>query len=250
MSRVTALRDELTMGLRRRLPERAPSPVLTVTAVAAVAGLIATTVSLSAFPIPGAVPVGLAAPPSGQSTRSQRPTPPSDWSPPALPATFSCATPVRVVLDPDGGGAALHGDVRAAITAVSQASRRPIVDAGISPGATSAPHQAQTIVVSVVPDNSFFPGSDTANALAVGGDSYSDGVIHDGYVEIAANTMPPRGDVAGGVRPLLAHELMHALGVDVHSTSPNDLMYPSLSPRQRLIFGAGDLRALAAVGCP
>jgi hypothetical protein len=254
VSRLTGHRPEITADVLARLPERLPSsaPVALLAAAGAVtaavltwAGAIDSTMpSVEAFPpstdgsLPGAGPPAATAPPA------------SDWYTERPPAVFPCTVPVRVVLDPGRGGTLLEDDLRVTVSAVAHASGRPIVYAGLEDPAPAGSPPAQTVVVTVVPDNTAFAGTGHESALAVGGDSYRAGVIHDGYVQIAEDTMPARGDVAGGLRPLLAHELMHALGVGTHSSSTNDLMYPSLSPGQRLVFGAGDLRALAAVGCP
>lgn len=247
MNLLAAQRTELAMELRSRLPEQLPPrATMSVVAVLAAPLLAAAFWSLPLLTADVSRPDVLT---PGSGPAAGAPLPNSDWFPTSIPAVYPCDEPVRVVLDPDGGGPAVEDDLRIVVDALAQASGRHIVYAGSDRGASDVPEPAQTIVITTVPDSSAFEGAGHDDALAVGGIVRRDGVVHHGFVMLAADTLPPPGDVPGGLRPLLAHELMHALGVDTHSSSPHDLMYPALRSQQRLVFGDGDLRALAAVGC-
>jgi hypothetical protein len=234
--------DELTAAVRDELPETETGKR------AAAAGVLVVGAALTV----GALVVGLL--PATQVAVATTPTmaspspsvteeiPASDWTPPPQEYVFAC-DPIGVVLDPDMGGDVLAPDVQAAVSAVGAAAGRELFFVGT--GSTEAV-PPQTITVALVPTAADF-GPGHADALAVGGYTATGGVIRSGHVEIAADTLPPSGDVAGGARVVLAHELAHALGVG-HSSDPDDVMFPTLDRTRSLVFGEGDLRALGQVG--
>jgi hypothetical protein len=169
-----------------------------------------------------------------------------------VPPAPRCGQQVVVLYNQSGADRPVEGDLRAAARLLSEGSGREIRYGGLTTARSSAavpPQPAAVVVVRWVARPAALPGRPGSDTVAVGGATTAGGRLVRGDVVLAAGTSVAPGATAGGGQVLLEHELMHALGVSQHSTSPADVMYPSLLPTKGPALGPGDLRALSRTGC-
>lgn len=190
--------------------------------------------------VPPAVPPTAAAPSDG-------------WTPEPPAARFSCARPIFVLHNPAGAPADVEQDVQRSVAAVAEATGRLIRYGGTTDarrGLDVTRPDAPAVVISWVADVADLDGASSPTTIAVGSSSRQDDRLVAGDVELAADAVPPTGSGPGELEVVLRHELAHAVGVDQHSTDPEDVLYPYLLTAKDPTWGPGDLAALAAVGCP
>lgn len=174
------------------------------------------------------------------------------WPPSTWPATFTCAHPVTVFYNPSRAPEPAAPDLTHAVAVLAAASHRALLYGGQTQATDSGQLSTPTrpaILVRWVPTPAELPGSPTADTLAVGGGVSEGTRLLSGYVDIAAQGHVPDGSGPGDLQTLAEHELLHSLGVDSHSPSTADLMYPVLLPTRGPQLGRGDRQAAAETGC-
>lgn len=153
------------------------------------------------------------------------------------PVAWSCAAPIEVTLVGDSPEGA-HDVLILAVDELRAASHLPMVVSAPTPAGLRVDPSGR-ITVS-------FASVDAPDVLGRGGPIWDgQGTISAGNVTIQPTVDPttPRG------RHVLMHELAHAVGLG-HAEVEDALMAPKTGPSARATLEAGDLHALAEVGCP
>ena len=167
---------------------------------------------------------------------------------PHVPARFVCSRPLVVRYSPRGAPVGIEPDLQRAVAAVGTALHRTVgyrrTDSALSLHDVLG-GRVHTILVHWVTTTRDLAASGPSDTIATGITVRSGRRLLAGEVLLAADAPPP----PDRLEIVLRHELAHAVGVNYHSADPRDLLFFRLDRAKAPIWGPGDMRALAAVGC-